>query len=107
MVNASDAARDHVAAAHAKRRALGLPDEPEVGSAAIVREGFQVEFECGHTMVYDKHSQHGIPEIGQLGRCHRCDDLPEPNAGVDRRVVGLRQCWIETTTRVLFEEPKS
>jgi len=73
----------------------------------IVREGFQVEFECGHTMVYDRHSRHGIPEIGELGRCHQCDTQPEPNAGVDRTVSVLRRCWIETITVVHFEEPSS
>lgn len=72
-----------------------------------VREGFEVEFECGHRVVYDKFSGHGVPEIGQLGRCHACDPTPEPNAGVDRTVVGLRQCWIETVTTVHFEEPTS
>lgn len=72
---------------------------------ASVREGFQVEFECGHRMTYDKATHHGIPEIGQLGRCHQCDPEREPNFGVDRHVKGLRQCWIETVTHVHFEKP--
>lgn len=50
----------------------------ESRGASMVREGFEVEFECGHKAAYDKHSQHGIPELGQLGRCHRCDEQPEP-----------------------------
>jgi hypothetical protein len=58
-------------------------------------------------MVYDRYSQHGVPEIGQVGRCHQCDPDREPNAGVDRVVTGLRRCWIETVTRVHFEKPTS
>lgn len=72
-----------------------------------IREGFEVEFECGHRAVYDRYSQHSVPEVGQLGSCHECEPEPEPNAGVDRAVVGLRQCWIETTTKILFERPTS
>jgi len=73
----------------------------------MITDGFEVEFECGHKAVYDKYSQHGIPELGQLGRCHACDTAPKPNAGVDRRVIAMRQCWIETITRVHFENPNA
>jgi hypothetical protein len=73
----------------------------------MIREGFQAEFDCGHKMVYDKFGDHGgPPEIGQDGWCRQC---PEPNGyalhGDLRKVVGLRQCWIETTTKVHFENP--
>lgn len=72
----------------------------------MIREGFEVSFECGHQAVYDRQSGHGIPLVGEIGRCHQCDDMPEPNAGIDRVVSGTRQCWIETTTTVHFEKPE-
>jgi hypothetical protein len=67
-----------------------------------VREGVEVEFECGHRMVYDKHSDQGKPELGEPGLCRQCpvDEFGFPPA---RIVVGLRQCWIETSVRVVFD----
>lgn len=68
-----------------------------------VREGFEVEFECGHRMVYDKYSDQGKPELGELGLCRQC--LDEFDLPVERLIVGLRQCWIETAVHVRFERP--
>ncbi len=66
------------------------------------REGVEVEFaECGHRMVYDKFSDQGTPELGELGLCRQCsDDLHF--LGVERVIVGLRQCWIQTNVVVTF-----
>ena len=70
-----------------------------------VREGVEVEFgPCGHRMVYDKFSDQGQPELGQVANCRLCAD-DDHFLGMDRTVVGLRQCWIETTTAVHFEQP--
>lgn len=70
-----------------------------------IREGFEVEFECGHKAVYDKYGPHGYPELGQSGNCRQCRGPGDLFA--DRKVIALRQCWIETTTRVLFEGPEN
>lgn len=70
-----------------------------------IREGLEVEFECGHRMVYDRYSDQGVPEVGELGRCRQCA-TDEHFLGVDRVVVGIRQCWIETTTHVHFSDPR-
>ena len=54
---------------------------------------------------YDKFSDQGQPELGQVANCRLCAD-DDHFLGMDRTVIRLRQCWIETTTRVLFEQPK-
>jgi len=66
----------------------------------MIREGFEVEFECGHKMIYDRHGLAGIPELGERGFCRQEGEWGEP-----KMVVGLRQCWIETTTTIHFEKP--
>lgn len=70
-----------------------------------IREGFEVEFSpCGHRMVYDKFSDQGRPEIGERGLCRQCKD--EWGLPIERTVIGLRQCWIETSVEVHFSRPE-
>lgn len=73
----------------------------------MIRNGIEVEFECGHKAVYDKATLFDYPEIGMPGRCHTCDTGPKPTLGVVRRVTTIRECWIETITHVHYERPTS
>ena len=70
-----------------------------------ISERIEVEYNCGHKMIYDlcDLQWHGEPKIGEVGRCHQCKS--EFGLPLDSVVKSLRQCWLETTTKVLYEEP--
>lgn len=66
---------------------------------SYIREGIEVEYECGHKMVYDRYGVDGVPEVGEAGWCRSHNGV--------QKVTGLRQCWIEHTTTVHFERPET